>query len=156
VFRFIWDNRKELFDNDNQNNEIPQLFEDAYTEVESVRPSLRIAPDGFAVRETVATYVQMVNLRAKELLVFNIKLPDSMPRDMEIRLYGGGNLIFDEYGKLKYHIRNKIFNSEKQSARLSYLWSSGFITNQSFRENLFSRMHLQKTFWSSMKGDEQF
>lgn len=40
-------------------------------------------------------------------------------------LYGGGVLIFDEYGRLKYHIRNDVFGSQRQARRLRYLWESG-------------------------------
>ncbi len=156
VFRFIWDNRGQLFQYDTNPDERPSLFEDAYTEVQSVRPSLRIAPDGFAIRETVASYIQMVTLRADELYDFGIDVPDSMPKETEVRLYGGGNLIFDEYGKLKYHIRNRIFNADKQTERLQYLWSTGYFNNAAYRENLFSRMHLQKTLGVPMKGEEQF
>jgi hypothetical protein len=145
VFRFIWDNREKL-----------DINEDAYTEVQTVMPCLRIAPDGFVLRETVAAYVQMVTLRAEELQAFNIDLPDSMPGEQEVTIYGGGNLIFDEYGKLKYHIRNRIFQARIQSARLKYLWASGFLTNEAFRENLFARMHLQKALGTPMKRKEQF
>jgi hypothetical protein len=144
IFRFIWDNREEL-----------EIQEDAYTEIQSLRPSLRIAPDGFVLRETVAAYVQMVTLRAVELENFNIAVPSSMPDDQEITLYGGGTLIFNEYGKLKYHIRNKLFN-QIQSSRLKYLWSMGYISNQDYRENLFARMHLQKTLGVPQKREEQF
>lgn len=156
VFRFIWDNRGKLFSIDASADDGPARFEDAYTQVQWVRPSLRIAPDGFAVKETVASYIQMVTLRADELRSFDIDLPDTMPPETEVRLYGGGTLIFNEYGKLKYHIRNRIFNSEKQSERLQYLWATGYFNNQSYRENLFSRMHIQKTLGMPMRGEEQF
>jgi hypothetical protein len=145
VFRFIWDNREKL-----------DIDENAYTEVQSVVPCLRIAPDGFVLRETVAAYVQMVTLRAEELQAFNIDLPDSMPGDQEVTIYGGGNLVFDEYGKLKYHIRNRIFQARIQSARLKYLWATGYLSNEAFRENLFARMHLQKALGIPMKRKEQF
>jgi hypothetical protein len=42
-------------------------------------------------------------------------------------VYGGGVLIFDEYGRLKYHVRNKIFGSQ-QEERLRYLWEAGLLT----------------------------
>jgi len=35
-------------------------------------------------------------------------------------------LIFDEYGKLKYHVHNDVFGS-RQSARLQYLWDIGHL-----------------------------
>jgi hypothetical protein len=40
-------------------------------------------------------------------------------------LYGGGVLIFDEYGRLKYHVHNDVFGQRRQAARLRYLWESG-------------------------------
>jgi hypothetical protein len=39
-------------------------------------------------------------------------------------VYGGGVLIFDEYGKLKYHVHNDVFGS-RQTERLQYLWDTG-------------------------------
>jgi hypothetical protein len=144
VFRFIWDNRKAL-----------EIDEDAYTEVQSLRPSMRIAPDGFVLRETIAVYVQMITLRAIEVENMNIAVPSSMPDDQEVTLFGGGTLIFDEYGRLKYHIRNKLYN-EKQSKRLKYLWIMGYIGNQAYRENVFARMHLQKTLGVPARREEQF
>lgn len=144
VFRFIWDNMREL-----------EIEEDAYTEVQSVRPSMRVAPDGFVLRETIAAYVQMITLRADELVPFSIATPFSMPKDQEVTLFGGGTLIFDEYGKLKYHIRNKIFN-DIQSERLEHLWTMGYISDEEYRENLFARMHLQKSLGITKKRKEQF
>jgi hypothetical protein len=40
-------------------------------------------------------------------------------------LYGGGVLIFDEYGMLKYHVRNDVFGKTRQAKRLLYLWETG-------------------------------
>jgi len=40
-------------------------------------------------------------------------------------LYGGGVLIFDEYGRLKYHVRNDVFGQQRQAKRLQYLWETG-------------------------------
>ena len=38
--------------------------------------------------------------------------------------YGGGVLIFDEFGRLKYHVHNDVFGG-RQSERLEYLWETG-------------------------------
>ena len=46
--------------------------------------------------------------------------------DFVTPVYGGGVLIFDEYGRLKYHVHNKVFGSEQQ-ARLQYLWEEGLL-----------------------------
>jgi len=47
--------------------------------------------------------------------------------DFATAVYGGGVLIFDEYGRLKYHVHNKIFGGE-QKERLKYLWEAGLLT----------------------------
>src|SRR5262249_34083067 len=56
VFRFIWENRTAL-----------KIDTDSYIEVESVRPSVRVGPDGFVLHETVAEYIQILTLQANEL-----------------------------------------------------------------------------------------
>jgi hypothetical protein len=134
IFRFIWDNRDAL-----------KLDERAYAQVESVRPCLRIGPDGFAVRETVAEYVEMVTLQAEELGNFNISPPKGMDAKFEVTLYGGATLIFDEYGRLKYHIRRRVF-SEKQTEKLQELWDNGyFSSDRSLRKTAFSQMHKNRS-----------
>jgi hypothetical protein len=130
VFRFIWQNRHAL-----------GVHEDAYTRVISVRPCLRVGPDGFALRETVSEYVQMIDLRARELANLGIQKPEGMDDGLLIRLYGGGTLIFDEYCRLKYHVRNKIGNVERQTQRLKYLWRFGFFKEGSEAQRSFADMH---------------
>jgi hypothetical protein len=133
VFRFIWDNRGPL-----------KFYENAYSRVLSVRPCLRIGPDGFALRETVAEYMQILELQAGELRKdkkLKITVPEEMPDNQEIRITGGGALIFDEYGKLKFHIENRLDDSERQSQRLEYLWSYGYY-RASFRN--FANFHRQR------------
>jgi hypothetical protein len=132
VFRLIWQNRNLL-----------DLYENAYSRVLSVRPCLRIGPDGFALRETVAEYMQIVDLQAGELKRLRIPVPDDMPKDQEIRLYGGGTLIFDEYGKLKYHVSNKLNNRERQGRRIEYLWRFGFYRDPASFRN-FANLHRRR------------
>ena len=145
VFRFLWDNRKDL-----------GLREGAYTRVLSVRPCTRLGIDGFTLHETVAEYYQVARLTEVELEQKGITLPaeyvDAVARERHDRqarrqvslgagdadspeepetdpvtpVYGGGVLIFDEYGKLKYHVHNDVFGS-RQTARLDYLWRSGYL-----------------------------
>jgi len=132
VFRFVWENRKAL-----------KLYENAYTRVLSVRPCLRIGPDGFALRETVAEYVQIIDLQAGELKRLQIAIPEDMPKEQEIKLYGGGTLIFDEYGRLKYHVSNRLNNRERQSRRIEYLWRFGYYRDPSSFRN-FANLHRKK------------
>ena len=47
--------------------EIDLANPDSYVEVQSVRPSVRVGPDGFVLHETVAEYVQILTLQADEL-----------------------------------------------------------------------------------------
>ncbi len=154
VFRFLWENRDAL--------EV-DLRRGAYTEVLSVRPCVRVGPDGFTLHETVAEYYQVARLTAEELRKVGVALPrdyvtalgreqaaaaqrararaqaevpgpaaDDLPRNAEDEtsptttpLYGGGVLIFDEYGRLKYHVHNDVFNGRRQARRLRYLWETG-------------------------------
>ncbi len=136
VFRFIWDNRVKL-----------RLDDRAYTKVQSVRPCLRITPDGFVMRETVAEYVQMTKVQAHELqqLFPPIGKPGGMKKDCEIMLYGGGTIIFDEYGRVKYHISNRIFSQTLQADRIEYLWRYGYLPEPSSQENMFAKMHLNRS-----------
>jgi hypothetical protein len=121
MFRFIWENRRVL-----------SISEDVFTKILSVRPCMRIAPDGFALRETVAEYIQMAEFRADELPSRGIRAPRGMPPSTRVMLEGGGTLVFDEFGRLKFHINNRLDDRMRQSERLEYLWQVGFIQqNQS-------------------------
>ena len=131
VFRFLWENRGAL-----------RLYEGAFTRVQSVRPCLRIAEDGFALRETVAEYVQILRLTAKEIAGLGIKVPEGLPPDPEeILLYGGGVLLFDEYGRLKFHIHNRVDNAELQGRRLRALVEFGYFNKGASALRRFSHMH---------------
>lgn len=120
VFRFIWENRKAL-----------RLRVGAFTRVQSVRPCVRIGEDGFTLRETVAEYVQILRLDPDELAELGYTDPGekALPRDREVFMYGGGVLIFDEYGRLKFHVHNRLNNTTRQSERLKYLGSIGYYEN---------------------------
>ncbi len=148
VFRFIWDNRKKL-----------NIDDRAYTKVQFVRPSLRVAPDGFVLRETVAEYVQIATVKSQELqqLYPPIGKPARMPRNLDIEIFGGGTLIFDEYGRLKYHIANRIFSQTLQADRIDYLWKYGHFRDYRKVRNVFSRMHLRRSaIFSSHFVEEEF
>jgi hypothetical protein len=145
VFRFIWENREAL-----------KLEEEAYTKVISVRPCLRVGPDGFTLRETVAEYIQMMTLTPTEVETLEISTPRDMPANQEITLYGGGALVFDEYGRLKYHARNRILNKERQTRRLKYLWQYGFFDDEQALQNPFARLHLQRALDLPTNRKEKF
>lgn len=112
VFRFLWENRRAL-----------GVREGSDTYVQSVRPATRVGADGFVLRETVAEYIQRMRLPAAALKSMAIRVPKGMPADHPVTLWGGGTLIFDEFGRLKVHVRNRIDNAERQNRRLAYLWA---------------------------------
>ena len=57
----------------------------------------------------------------------NISENEDTGDDATTPLYGGGVLVFDEYGKLKYHVHNDVFGGKRQSQRLKYLWEAGLL-----------------------------
>lgn len=134
AFAFVWENQKLL-----------ELHPEAYTWVSSVRPVTRVDVDGFTLRETVAEYVQSLSLRARELRAFGIKAPKGMPGDTRVRLNGGGVLVFDEFGRLKFHIGSGV-RSQKQTDRLEALWQSGFYSEKRQQQPLrrFAQLHLER------------
>lgn len=137
VFRFIW-----------ENNEALGISGQAYIEVQRIWPSMRVAPDGFVLRETIADYVQILTLTAGELRQLRIKLPAEIDSEYRLRLYGGGTLVFDEYGQLKYHIANHVRNSaadrERQGKRLRHLWESGYFDGQQDLSGRFALIHMMR------------
>jgi hypothetical protein len=139
VFRFLWDNRQRL-----------GLCDQAYTEVVGVRPCLRVDADGFTLRETVADYVQILTVRGEELSAVpipgrkeRIEQPEGLPDWKPVRLLGGGALIFDEFGHLKYHIRNALLNPERQTSRLKHLVSAGYFNRPARQSQGFGALHMK-------------
>lgn len=153
VFRFMWENAAPLGINTS-----------FYTHVETVRPSIRVGPDGLVVNEAVADYVQMLDLRGREFVDLaqkwappdsarEVTLPDGLDPQTPVRLIGGGTLIFDQFGRAKYHVRKPLEDAERQQRRLQYLiragqldragrlgFSTGSSTGQAFAE-----MHIPAT-----------
>ena len=113
VFRFVWENKRAL-----------GIHPDAFTRVTSVRPVVRVSNDLTLLRETVVEYIQQLTVYASELSSLGIKRPEEMPTAKLIHLFGGGTMVFNEYGLLKFHIGTGV-TSDKQSARLQSLWDSG-------------------------------
>ncbi len=134
AFAFVWENQKQL-----------KLHPEAYTWVSSVRPVTRVDVDGFTLRETVAEYVQSLSLRARELRAFGLKAPKGMPGDTRVRLNGGGVLVFDEFGRLKFHVGSGV-RSKKQSDRLQTLWETGYYSERRQLQpaRRFAQMHLER------------
>lgn len=148
VFRFAFENRSEL-----------GLIDDAYTQVSSIRPALRIAPeDGVVLRETVVEVIQQIELECHELAAFGVAGPTGMGRNESVVLRGGATLIFDDYGRLKYRVKNALPRTGRRSAadqhvsdlhteRICHLWDTGQIGDdaQRLRADPVQDLHLRKS-----------
>ena len=77
-----------------------------------------------------------------------------------IELYGGGTLIFDEYGRLKYHITNDVRNRKRQSSRLADLFQFGFFRAQKGKAGVsmirqsISTIHRLRSFGGTRMSEE--
>lgn len=120
VFRLLW-----------QNATLLGIPTDYYLSVETVTPCARVAPDGFVVREVVATYIQMLDGTAAELRALAARLggelviPAGVSDATRLELLGGGTVIFDEFGRLRYHQPKPLLDWGRQSRRLDYLVRNG-------------------------------
>ena len=144
VFHFVVENREAL-----------GLDPGAFTRVTSVRPCTRVGRDGFVLRETVCEYEQTLECLASELPDLDIRRPAGMPGTQKLRLYGGGVLIFDEYGRVKFHVSNR-FKSARQTNRLKYLWEYGFFTPASAARLRFSSLHRQRASGTDQQYREEW
>lgn len=140
MFRFVWENRGPL-----------GLGEIGYIEVQSVRPSTRIAPDGFVLRETIAEYVQMLTVQAEELPSLHVDMPEGMDGWRNVTLFGGGTLVFDEYGQLKYQIANHLpttkseADARRQGDRIAFLWKQGHYRGEEEPQSAFAALHRRRS-----------
>ena len=135
LFRFLWENRLEL-----------GISERAYTEVLSIDPSVRQGPDGIALHETVCQYAQRVDIFGSE---FKSLLGAQRPADMRttdrFTAYGGGVVILDQYGQVKYHIVNKLMDGARQRARGQFLVDTGQVAPAEASGRLrFAIAHLER------------
>ena len=129
AFRFIWQNLERL-----------RLEPNAYTYVESVRPTVRTNGSGFVTRETVVEYVQILDIEAGELKEYGLEKPAGMRDWQRVRLNGGAALIFDDRGKLKLHVGSGV-TSKKQNARLAHLFESGHFDDRGSTEANLAHVH---------------
>jgi hypothetical protein len=120
AFRFIWENTGFL-----------GITPAYYLHVENVRPAVRVGPRGFVVGETVVDYVQELIISRKELEQLARKddpaftAPAVIPEATQLKLWGGGTVIFDEFGAVKYHQTKRLAAWSRQQRRLEYLIRQG-------------------------------
>lgn len=114
VERFLWENA-----------EIFELNRNWQTRVENVRPSVRTGPDGLIISEVVADYVQRLQLDAGEAKRMGVRLPTGVDPATPLELWGGGVVVFDQFGRAKLHQQKPLADWNRQSRRLAYLARHG-------------------------------
>ena len=135
LFRFLWENRDAL-----------GISERAYTEVLSIDTAQRTGPDGIALTETICQYVQRVDLFASETeWTLGCKRPVGMSTKERITAFGGGVLILDQYGQVKYHIANPLFSADRQQTRITHLAEAGGLDSRAQPSRMrFAVTHLNR------------
>ena len=117
AFRFIWENAPLL--------RIDRAF---HVRVEDVEPAVRVGPDGLVVQETLVDYVQSLEGPAEELRRLSgeaLVLPGGLAPSTPLQLWGGGAIVFDQFGRAKYHQAKPLDDWERQSRRLAHLVRAG-------------------------------
>jgi hypothetical protein len=113
VYQFIWNNAAALG--------IDVRFP---TRVERVLASTRVGPDGLIVNEILADYVQTLHTTAANLPP-GMHVPAGMAPETVVELWGGGVLVFDQFGRFRLHQRQPLLDLDRQDRRLQYLYDHG-------------------------------
>lgn len=120
AFRFMWDNAGLI-----------DLATRYFTHIDNVRPSVRIGPNGFVVAEWLVDYVQELIVTRTELEKLaqqqlpSFLAPHKVPEDTKVKIWGGGTLVFDEFGGIKYHQVKRLDDWSRQQRRLEFLVRQG-------------------------------
>ena len=113
VYQFVWNNAAAL-----------GIDVRLATRVERVLSSTRVGPDGLVVTEVLADYTQTLRTTAGRLPP-GVAAPAGLAPDEVVELWGGGVLVFDQFGRFRLHQRQPILDADRQTRRLQYLVDSG-------------------------------
>ena len=61
--------------------------------------------------------------------------------DPAVSAVAGGTLVFDQYGRVKYHIAHHLSDRARQARRIAYLWQQGQIDRQPGAQERFASLH---------------
>ena len=137
VYQFIWSNSVALG--------IDVRFS---TQVERVIATTRVGPDGLVVQEILAEYTQRLRTTAGHLPP-GMKQPKGADPAAAVEMWGGGVLVFDQFGRFRLHQRKPLLDKVRQQARLDHLVrrdlhdaDGGFGTNDGARASQrFALLH---------------
>jgi hypothetical protein len=110
VFAFMWNNATAL-----------GLDLRLATRVDRVHTTTRVGPDGLVVNEVLADYSQWIRTTASRLPTGMTK-PAGMDPGARVELWGGGVLVFDQFGRFRLHQRKLILDLDRQQRRLDDLF----------------------------------
>jgi hypothetical protein len=110
VYQFVWNNAGAV-----------DVDVRLATRVERVLSSTRVGPDGLVVTEVIADYTQTLRTTAGALPP-GVAAPAGMAADDVVELWGGGVLVFDQFGRFRLHQRQPILDADRQTRRLQYLF----------------------------------
>lgn len=110
VFAFIWNNAGTL-----------GIDVRLSTRVDRVLATTRVGADGLIVNEILADYTQWIRTTAGRL-PRGMKRPKGMKPDVSVALWGGGVLVFDQFGRFRLHQRKPILDVDRQQRRLQLLF----------------------------------
>jgi hypothetical protein len=152
VFRFLWENRSALHLRDGPYTRVlsvrpcRRIGKDGFTLHETVAEYYQVArltPEELAGQHIELPQAFVNEMKLQRQLRLKRRARKGTGADEEDRdsdggpplegseeelttpIYGGGVLIFDEYGRLKFHVHTDIFSPDRQTQRLRYLWDSG-------------------------------
>ncbi len=123
VFRFIWQNADNL-----------DIDLDLHLRVNRVLSVTRTGPDGLVVEEIIADYTQIVSAALGDLpptVRRGVRdgRGEPVPKDTEAQIWGGGVIVFDQYGVPRHHVTKSILRTpddqRRQQRRLAYLAATG-------------------------------
>ncbi len=109
VYQFLWNNAALL-----------GIDVRLTTKVERVLSSTRVGPDGLVVTEILADYTQTLQTTAGALPT-GITAPAGTAPEEPVELWGGGVLVFDQFGRFRLHQRQPLLDADRQTRRLRYL-----------------------------------
>jgi hypothetical protein len=114
ALRFLWENA-----------EVFGIERGLTTEIEFVRPSIRAGPDGLIVSETIVGYTQQLELTAGEAEQQGLELPAGVAATAQLQIWGSGVVVFDQFGRPKFHHSKPVRCWRRQARRFAFLASHG-------------------------------